>query len=460
MKISHVKFNELLKDNKFSKAYGKVQDKRSLVGKTVMEEQYNFTIPNGLANVISNGNNVTYTLLINRINDEENSFENLIIKVDSLSQITAYIIKYKSDNVITPENFNLSSSAIQKHITPIIYNASSYSITGKEDAYDCYDVTVWVCSYAGHTLEGTCTHGEWATETICFASSGGSNDSGDSGAGSGPPLDMPNGGGGGGAPIGNNTPVGNPVNNCGSCNVPVYTAPVLEFEEEEVIENNIPCDMIKKLQGDTNFKARMANLIDAARNWNFERCYVMYDAATPTTTTNNYTYQTFDGTINSPGSTYTGNTTMKGIIHSHYNGLISIFTAGDLEDLYLKLKNYPDITDDFFIGVVTSSNTAYLLQVPDRATFIAFGDKFLSDQAKVEDFTENKIFKKYNIQPNNSNSDNELGFLKMMTDLNMGVSLASVDFNAATTSAGIVFDTWTKKEYNKKTKTIIPSNCN
>ena len=233
MKISHVKFNELLKDNKFSKAYGKVQDKRSLVGKTVMEEQYNFTITNGLANVISNGNNVTYTLLINRINDEENSFENLIIKVDSLSQITAYIIKYKSDNVITPENFNLSSSAIQKHITPIIYNASSYSITGKEDAYDCYDVTVWVCSYAGHTLEGTCTHGEWATETICFASSGGSNDSGDSGAGSGPPLDMPNGGGGGGAPIGNNTPVGNPVNNCGSCNVPVYTAPVLEFEEEE-----------------------------------------------------------------------------------------------------------------------------------------------------------------------------------------------------------------------------------
>ena len=233
MKISHVKFNELLKDNKFSKAYGKVQDKKSLVGKTVMEEQYNFTITNGLANVISNGNNVTYTLLINRINDEENSFENLIIKVDSLSQITAYIIKYKSDNVITPENFNLSSSAIQKHITPIIYNVSSYSITGKEDAYDCYDVTVWVCSYAGHTLEGTCTHGEWATETICFASSGGSNDSGDSGAGSGPPLDMPNGGGGGGAPIGNNTPVGNPVNNCGSCNVPVYTAPVLEFEEEE-----------------------------------------------------------------------------------------------------------------------------------------------------------------------------------------------------------------------------------
>ena len=233
MKISHVKFNELLKDNKFSKAYGKVQDKKSLVGKKVMEEQYNFTITNGLANVISNGNNVTYTLLINRINDEENSFENLIIKVDSLSQITAYIIKYKSDNVITPENFNLSSSAIQKHITPIIYNVSSYSITGKEDAYDCYDVTVWVCSYAGHTLEGTCTHGEWATETICFASSGGSNDSGDSGAGSGPPLDMPNGGGGGGAPIGNNTPVGNPVNNCGSCNVPVYTAPVLEFEEEE-----------------------------------------------------------------------------------------------------------------------------------------------------------------------------------------------------------------------------------
>ena len=49
-------------------------------------------------------------------------------------------------------------------------------------------------------------------------------------AGSGPPLDTP---GGGGGPTGNNTPVGDPVNNCGHCNVPIYTAPVLEFEEVE-----------------------------------------------------------------------------------------------------------------------------------------------------------------------------------------------------------------------------------
>ena len=62
--------------------------------------------------------------------------------------------------------------------------------------------------------------------------------------------------------------------------------------------------------------------------------------------------------------------------------------------------------------------------------------------------------------PDSSNAVNELGFLKMMADLNMGVSLASVDFNASTPSAGAVFNTWTKKEYNKRTRTVNPSNCN
>ena len=271
--------------------------------------------------------------------------------------------------------------------------------------------------------------------------------------------DIPGGGGssdgGGGSSNPDSNYDGSDTSIHGNGSNSLNTAPV--FDDPNPKKD--PCDMIKKLQADTTFKGRMANLIDAARLWSFERCYVMYNAPSPTTT-NNYTYQSFQGTISSPESGYTGNTTMQGIIHSHYNGLLSIFSAGDLQDLYFKLKNYPEITDDFFMGLVTSSNTAYLLQVPDRATFIAFGDKYLANDDKIKDFMKEKMLEKYNINPDNSRTDNELGFLKMMADLNMGVSLASVDFNATTPATGTVINTWTKKVYDKKTRTVIPSNCN
>ena len=80
MKISHIKFNELLKDNKFSKAYGKVQDKRSLVGKTVMEEQYNFTIADKPVKVLEWAEGITYTILINRTIKDITFFENLVVE--------------------------------------------------------------------------------------------------------------------------------------------------------------------------------------------------------------------------------------------------------------------------------------------------------------------------------------------------------------------------------------------
>lgn len=448
-----MKFEEIMTNKKFVNSFSKLpKSKRNIsnatLGRTVMENEYGFTIANKPAKVIENNGETSYTFLITRDTTNADSFENLVIQTDSLNTTKAVIIKYNLTSPILSTEDNSYSFSSNSEIIPIVYNNATVSETAKI-IIDCYWISVLACNYGGseHVAGINCTpaYTYFTTNKVCN-----SYDIQDSSDSSG------NTSGGGDSPTPDSNYDGSDPNIHGNGANSLNTAPVPP-EVVEMVED--PCDLIKKLQADTNFKGRMANLIDAARLWGFERCYVMYNAPTPTTT-NNYTYQSFQGTANSPESGYTGDTTMQGIIHSHYNGLLSIFTAGDLQDLYFKLKNYPEITDDFFMGVVTSSNTAYLLQVPDRATFIAFGDKYLANDDKIKDFMKEKMLEKYNINPDNSNSDNELGFLKMMADLNMGISLASVDFSVSTPSAGTVFNTWTKKVYDKKTRTVIPSNCN
>ncbi len=259
MKISHVKFNELLKDNKFSKAYGKVQDKKSLVGKTVMEEQYNFTIADKPVKVLEWAEGITYTILINRTIKDSTFFENLVVEQFTDGQIRANIIKYTP---FQPSNvqsyFSEGNFSGNRTLLPIIYNTNESSITGKYSVH-CSRVCTTLCydcqpNYSTeyqtpHTPGSNCSQVHTSCEDICVTIDGGGDGASD-GAGSGPPLDMPNGGGGGGAPIGNNTPVGNPVNNCGNCNVPVYTAPVLEFEEE-IAPPKTPCEELQKLLNNT-----------------------------------------------------------------------------------------------------------------------------------------------------------------------------------------------------------------
>ena len=75
MKISHVSFGELLKNKKFSTAYSKVLQQQSLTNKTVMEEQYQFTIANKPVKVIETESATSYTILINRAIDDVNSLK-------------------------------------------------------------------------------------------------------------------------------------------------------------------------------------------------------------------------------------------------------------------------------------------------------------------------------------------------------------------------------------------------
>ena len=266
------------------------------------------------------------------------------------------------------------------------------------------------------------------------------------------------GGGGGGANEGhtNSNPTSNPPSNDEN---EIATSPIIVGAFIDAPKN--PCTLLNKLTFDNNFIGRMKNLAYASNNYAFELGQMIYNDTNPTST-NNYSYVPFQGQADAPVASYTGNTTMQGVVHSHYVGAsLSIFSVSDLADYYEKMK-IAAITDDFFLGVVCPQGNAYIMQVNDRAAFIAFGDKHLSTEDKRNRFDRDFCQKKYNIKMDNSSSDNENGFAKMLKEMNIGTNIAKSTFipSPTITSNTTVFKNWTKLNYNETTQIVEPQTCN
>lgn len=136
-------------------------------------------------------------------------------------------------------------------------------------------------------------------------------------------------------------------------------------------------------------------------------------------------------------------------MHSHYEGLLSIYSVTDLQDLYLKILN-DQVTDDFFSALVTKSGTRYLLTILDRDKLIAFGNKHLSSDQKIRNLSK-LCSSKYNIKISNSNDVNEKGFMKMLTQMDIGLN---------TFKANSSFSDWQKLSYSNNTNTLTSSGCN
>ncbi|WAC01128.1 hypothetical protein N7U66_13280 [Lacinutrix neustonica] len=218
-----------------------------------------------------------------------------------------------------------------------------------------------------------------------------------------------------------------------------------------VVEQPDPCQKIAQLKNDDVFKQKMNILKGAAEQWSFEKMFTVYDDPTPNTEisqSDNYDYDEFQGTASNPFVSWTGNSTIKGVIHSHYDGLLSVPSPTDLQDMYNQLLT-PTVTSDFFYGVVTHSGKAYILQVNDRSNFINFGNKNLINN-KINKFIKNKIIKKYNIKENNTNATNELGFVKMLEELNVGLNIYK--------ATDLTFSDYQKLEIQNNQVTATPCN--
>lgn len=448
-KIKRLKFDDISKNDQLINKLNKLnKNKKNTLdenGKIVFSDEYDFYIDTNYAVYIEDENGkFSYTFNVYR-NNSPYLLENIVLSSIDSSGYELHFAQYninqqELNQLKNGEAINLADKTVFFNITDnsFITNLFNKTIIIQEGEGDCIISSYYsagsACGCDGHSYGEHCTCPRPPTPSAWI------NVWGDCGGG-----DSSGGNSGDGGTNGGGSP--NP-------NEPVSTTPVVEaFEDEE------SCDLINKLQLDTDFKARMFNLVYAANNYSMEVCTVLTNNPDPHPT-NNFTYSgPFSGDPYNPSMTYNADTNMVGLIHSHYSGLLSIFTAGDLQDLYINLKNYPAITDNIFLAVVTASNTAYLLQIKDRTAFIAFGDKYLSNDDDLRYFMTDIMYEKYKISPNASNKTNEDGFLKMMDKLNMGVSLASANFPTLSTPTSAVFDSWTKKKWDKKTGTVKTSKC-
>ena len=352
MKISHKNFSELLNDRKFNKAYGEVLQKKNIMSRTVMEDQYQFTIANGLANVIETDSDVTYTLLIKRDSIEENTIENLIVKIDSLSETTAYIVKFKGKLGAIPSYNNLNDDTIEKVVTPIVYNSN---IASKE-IYECYEISYWVCYYPGHTDTGVCTHGEYETMEFCeVVGYDFGNDNiviiGDGGGGSG----------GSSSSDSNYNGTDGSIHGSDSA-TPINMAPILELEEETIIDK---CKSLAKLIDPS--KANIQSILNALNpNSGVE------EGNSFQINSSNYTNPTIpnfgDTNIHIPVGP-----NIYGAIHTHTPELGNMFSWGDLKTLERLYKNtLPENREDVVFMLKNSDGYIYAIKIDDFRLFRQF----------------------------------------------------------------------------------------
>jgi hypothetical protein len=134
------------------------------------------------------------------------------------------------------------------------------------------------------------------------------------------------------------------------------------------------------------------------------------------------------------GNTGTGTTPINtvsridALLHSHYDGLLSIFTSDDLNTLATFFnQNGFNNPSSFIYGLITSSGTQYVLQISDTSAFSIYANRFRDNQYYLK--VKEQLSLTYGLGYNVSNDDNEQYFMEYMKDLNIGMTLFKYNKN-------------------------------
>lgn len=114
-------------------------------------------------------------------------------------------------------------------------------------------------------------------------------------------------------------------------------------------------------------------------------------------------------------------------IHSHFTGLLSIFSPADLLSLAAMYKNNNiNNLNTFIVGVVTASGTQYMMVIDDPQKFIQYanstlpGNNVTQNDLNIADYSYEKLNK---INSGNSVAVNEQRFVKYISSNGSGLKL-------------------------------------
>lgn len=239
---------------------------------------------------------------------------------------------------------------------------------------------------------------------------GGNGGSGGSGSGNG---------GGGGTPPDCTNPLGNISGR------PNVVDPCSGGWEPDLGDEPPPgpaCDaFITELQNDATFSNNFKSLNNTATTGlNYEKGFSVVNRAN-----NQYVAKQGTNSNNEIEWNIPANTKVEGILHSHFQGLNSIFSPKDIVFMaQIFLKGYAKDTNNLYFGMTGHNNLyPYLVKITNPAKFRIFAKNIAgengNDQAKIDKFIDS-YEKKLN-SPVEENNTKE--FLKMMQQMGVGTGM-------------------------------------
>lgn len=136
-----------------------------------------------------------------------------------------------------------------------------------------------------------------------------------------------------------------------------------------------------------------------------------------------YTFTNHDGNLGDPEIKYVPSRISKidGFIHSHYDGILKIFSPSDLMVPYNWFMNKNGINNlnTFSLGLVTSGGT-YFLFITDLQKYMAFGKAY--GDGVGQDFLS-LMYKEAGITINTSDVDSMRLLLQFLDKYNAGLTL-------------------------------------
>ena len=472
--IKNKTLDEVLKIASFNQAYQKVVKKKVIISnsemaRTELEEHYDFTIVDGFVQEIIRDGLTSYTMLIERAVSNELEFENLVIQIDSLNNVSAGLMKYNIQfPVLTKEDYYSNFIITDKELTPL-------EIEGKMSFENCVSTVTLMCNQcwgdAGHVCNNhpatvACMETSYGvsflsvqTGTICLTTTI-NTAGGDGSTASSSPTTT------GGGISSSGSILSNPVPNCREC------------IEEDVKD---PCEELKKILqtptslpvGAISIKAAIEDLRDKYSTVEDEEGYdFCYNSAT------NQMYAIPSQQLASNSVKYRKAPYVFGGGHFHFDDLVPMFSHDDIPTL-LNLYNQSQITvnlenPNFPLSthLLVSELGVYAI-IPDNPTlFISTISSIYADEVKRDKFRKklenmyNKLFTP-SYQTWSDDTDDYLKILlKFMTNIDsdnnysLGLSLYRGKYDANGNING-----WEKLTIQKKPNTtndyeIIKSNCN
>lgn len=173
---------------------------------------------------------------------------------------------------------------------------------------------------------------------------------------------------------------------------------------------------------------------------------VSYDQA------GNPVFSPFVGQSGTSGIDFTvTNCCLASLTHTHYTGLLSIFSGADIKGMaYMYTNGNTTGASNFTMNLITANGTVYALAITDTQAFNDFISSTLNNATSYNAF-EFSYANLYGISSSQTVAHNEKAFLQMLTQAKTGLTLYKGDPNN--------FGSWQKLSYDNNNNVQSSTPC-